>query len=192
DFHPSWNLSAVAGLGSYKHSKDPKVTIYSETTLESYISGAVSYMKGYHTAVSPEAFLNTQLSYSRSGLGGTLSVNYAGGRYAAPSPLRRMQRAYNLASSQETRAEFVAQEKLGDAFTLDLTLLKSFRLRDNYLSVFLSVSNLLDDRGIIYSAYEQLRVARTGSGVTSNWKPFGNKYLYAYGRSYYCSVTFTF
>ncbi|MCC8036128.1 MAG: TonB-dependent receptor [Rikenellaceae bacterium] len=192
DFSPGWNLGAIAGLGSYKYSKDPKVTIYSETTLESYISGAVSYLRGFHTAVSPESFLNARLRYSRSGFAGTLAVNYAGGRYASPSPLRRMQRAYNLALSDETRKDFVSQEKLGDAFTLDMTFLKSFRIKANYLSLFLSVSNILNDRGIVYGAYEQLRIARTGSGVTAGWKPFGNKYLYAYGRSYYCSLTVTF
>ncbi len=192
DITPRWNLSALFSASGYKYAADPQVTIFSENTLESYVSGAVSYLKGYRTGISPETFFNTRFKYSAGGFAAMLAANYAGGRYVSPGPLRRMQRAYNLASSAEGLDGFLAQEELGDAFTIDLSLLKSFSFKGCSLSLFLTVNNLLDNNGIVYGAYEQLRIARRGSGVNATWTPFTNKYLYGYGRSYYFSITFGF
>lgn len=192
DFHPRWNLAGAAALGSYKFTSDPEVDIYSENTLQKYVEGARSYLKGYHTGRSPGSLFVARLSYNGSGLSGGLTFNYIGMRYVAPSPLRRMQRAWNLALTDEATADFVAQEKLGDAFTVDFSIMKSFRVRASGLTLFLSASNLLNNRDIVYGAYEQMRITRRGSGVNAVWVPMGNKYLYSYGRTWYLSATWSF
>ncbi|MDL2320251.1 TonB-dependent receptor, partial [Alistipes sp. OttesenSCG-928-B03] len=108
------------------------------------------------------------------------------------SPLRRMERAYGLAASPEMRDRFTAQEKLGDAITLDLFLLRSFRLGVTTLSLLLSVNNLLGDTGIVYNGYEQMRVMKKGTAPNLNWQPLDSRYMYNYGRTYYVSVSYRF
>ena len=112
-------------------------------------------------------------------------------RYVSATPLRRMERAYNLVASPEGFTEFVSQERLEDASVVDLFLLRSFSVGRSRMTLLFSVNNLLN-RKFIYGGYEQMRIMRRGSGTSQQWTPFDSKYLYGYGRSYYVSVSCKF
>lgn len=78
------------------------------------------------------------------------------------------------------------------AATVGLFASKTFRLGARYLSLSGSVDNLFDDRRIVHSGYESMRLRKIGSGAGAGVEPFGSKYLYAYGRTCYLTLNFRF
>ncbi len=146
-------------------------------------------MKKYRLATAPERAATLEIEYDSWGWIVSLSASYAGERWVAPTPLRRMERVYRLATSEEQHKEFTRQEKLPDAFTLNLFILKSLNLSKGRVTATVSVNNLLG-KNTIYHGYEQMRVRRTNA--VDGWRPFESKYLNNYGRTYYVSATYAF
>ncbi len=192
DLSPRLSLSAAASAGLYEYASDPSVKIYNDALLVPYVEDARTYLTGYHIGNTPELAASVELMYNMYGFTTSLTVNYMGRRYVAPNPLRRMERAYMLADSRERFLEFVAQEELPDALTVDFFIMKSFDFKKGGLTVFMSVDNLLNKKDIIYSGYEQMRIMRRGTGLSQRYVPFDSKYLYSYPRSFYLSAIYRF
>lgn len=189
---PQLTLNFAASAGSYTYDSDPRVAIVNDATRHTMLSGSRSHLKGYNLATSPRRAVTGELRYSPWGWIASLTASYMGGRYVDISPLRRMERAYGLAESPEKHDDFVDQERLGDAFVMNLFLLRSFPIRRGTLTVLASVNNLLGDTGIVYNGYEQMRIVKNGTAPNYNWKPFPSKYLYGYGRTWYVSLSYSF
>lgn len=110
-----------------------------------------------------------------------------------PSLVRRTSRiARQLAESPEAFELFTRQERLGDAFTLNVTLFKSFYFNASRLTLMLSVRNLLNDRDQLFSGYESPRVRRIRTADTYVYRPLDTRYLYAYPRTFYASISYKF
>lgn len=192
DISPRLTLSAIGAVGRSRYSGDADVAILANSTKNPYVVGAKSYLKDYRTGGSPEIVASAELKYNARGWIVSLTCNYMGERYLSPTALRRMERTYNLTGSAESFARMVGQQKLNDATTLDLFLLKSFSIAGQRFTATASVKNLLGTDDIIYNGYEQMRIAMQGSGVNRVYEPFANKYLYGFPRSYYLSLTYRF
>lgn len=192
DFTSRLALSVAASAGKYEYTSDPSVKIYNDAMLTPYVEDSRTYLTGYRVGNTPELAASAELRYNVYGFTTSLTFNYMGRRYVAANPLRRMERAYMLTDSPEGFREFVAQEKLPDAVTVDFFIMKSFDIKKNSLTVFLSVNNLLNRKDIIYSGYEQMRIMRRGSGLNQRYVPFDSKYLYSYPRSVYLSASYRF
>jgi hypothetical protein len=185
-------VSVAASAGDYSYSGNPAVNMFEDNTMRPMISGSKSYLEGYRMGGAPAVAIGGELRYAPRGWLTTLSFGYASGRYMEPTPLRRIEHIYTLVKSAERFDEFVAQERLPDAFVAGIMVLKSFKVLSNTLTAMLSVSNLLDNRNIIYNGYEQMRVTGKGSGASRVYSPMPSKYLYGYGRTYYASLTYKF
>lgn len=192
DFSPRLALSLAASAGKYEYTSNPAADIYDDALLRPYVENSRTYLNGYRIGNTPELAASAELRYNMYGFTASLTLNYMGRRYVTANPLRRMERAYNLTDSPERFNEFVTQEKLSDAVTADLFLMKSFDLRKGAMTLLLSVNNLLNKKDIIYSGYEQMRVMRRGTGLNRHYVPFDSKYLYSYQRSFYLSATYRF
>ncbi len=192
DFSSRLALSLAASIGKYEYTSDPSVKIYNDAMLTPYVEDSRTYLTGYRVGNTPELATSAELRYNVYGFTTSLTFNYMGRRYVAANPLRRMERAYMLTDSPESFREFVAQEKLPDAMTVDFFIMKTFDIKDNALTVFLAVDNLLNRKDIIYSGYEQMRIMRLGSGLNQHYVPFDSKYLYSYPRSVYLSASYRF
>ena len=108
------------------------------------------------------------------------------GRYADVSFVRRTERVARQASaSEEIYREFMSQQRLNDAITVDASLSKWFDIRGKRLSLTLSVRNLLDSRDIVYGGYEQLRIRNYMSASQRVYAPLANNISYSYPRTYY-------
>jgi hypothetical protein len=198
EFGADWEISPKvsflfgASLGSYTYGADAQAVITDDATRETLLAGLGRVRwKGYRLATAPERAATAELRYNTSGWIYSLSASYAGGRYVEAAPLRRMERAYNLAGSLEAHREFVAQERLPDAFELNLFILRSLDLVKGRFTVTLAVDNLLGKRAK-YHGYEQMRLEHTGDEISETKKPFPSKYLYNYGRTYYLSAIYSF
>ena len=121
------------------------------------------------------------------------SAGYAGLRYVEPVPLRRTARiARQGGITREMFDAFTHQERLGDAFTFDASLFKSFYFGRSRLTASLMLRNLLGDADTVYSGYESLRVRRIRSGDALYFAPHATRYTYAYPRSFYLTISYKF
>ncbi|MBR2962061.1 MAG: hypothetical protein IKC42_03450 [Alistipes sp.] len=207
-----WRVSAAVSAMSYRYSSNPIVTIYADRDNSLIADHIESFAEGCRIGNAPQIAAVAEVRYYNKGWGVSLDANYAGLRYVAPSFVRRTQRVAYQASSPEIFNEFVNQQRLGDAFTIDLSLSKTFWL-SNYdkrpyktsftqrfidrhprsrITIYFAVQNLLGSRNIIHNGYESSRLWRQSIAGHPTYRPQANRYLYAYPRTYYLSATFTF
>ncbi len=186
-------LRTVFAQARNTYRNDPMVRIYSDKDGSVVASDACTYLRGYRLGGSPQRVAAAELSYQGVHMWRVaLSVNYVADNYVSLSPLNRMSRVFDYAASPEDLERLVTQERFPEAFTINLFAYKTFRLGRGYLTVSGSVNNLANRRRIVYSGYEQMRLKRTGTGLNRSIEPFGSKYLYAYPRTYYLTMSFRF
>ena len=124
----------------------------------------------------------------------------------------RTERVLAMAVSPEQRANLLSQERLRDAFTIDLSLSKSLylsrlsrkvysttaapRFEDKHprsrLIFRMGVRNLLGSTNFVYNAYESSRLQRYKIADEYIYNRQASRYLYAYPRTFYASATFAF
>ena len=111
-------------------------------------------------------------------------------RYVDASPIRRTERvALQASASEEIYREFMSQNRLGDAVTVDASLSRWFNIGASRLSLTLSVRNLLGSRNIVYGGYESSRIRNYMSGAQRIYAPQDDVLTYAYPRTYYVVVS---
>ena len=90
------------------------------------------------------------------------------------------------------------QEELESAYTLNLSIGKTWYIRYNYqLGFSLELKNILHNQDIRTGGYEQMRLSqRTYVNESEQsiryYAPFDSKYFYLYGMTYYLNVYFRF
>jgi len=190
----TWSLTAAAAAGSHRYAADPSLWLYTDAGNELRAEGVASYVSGLQTAGTAARAATAGVHYfGRSGWYFSADVATVGGRRVAPSFHYRTARvARQAAESPETFALFTEQRRLDDAFTVDASAGRMWRIGGGRLSVTLSVRNLLDDRRTVYSAYESDRVRRLRSGAETFYRPFPAGVLYAYGRSATLTASYKF
>ena len=188
-----WNLNLAGSWGRYTYVRDPRVEVLSDVDHTPIDQGAVSHLKDCRVEDMPEVTAVAELAFRGSkGWSARCSVGYCGARYIAPSMLRRTDRvARQAASTEEAQAEFMAQEELGDAFTLNLSLMKCFYFERSMLAINLMLTNLTDDVAL-YSGYESSRLRRYHAGAILFARPQASRYTYALPRSLRLSLSWRF
>jgi hypothetical protein len=73
-------------------------------------------------------------------------------------------------------------------FTLDASVSKSFKIKNVYLGINLSCSNVLNNKKMITSGYEQARTDVSRYGIDG----FPAKYYYGFGRTYFLMASVRF
>ena len=211
-FAQNFRATAAATLGRYKYATNSLVTIYTDTANTLLADHIESQTKGLSLGNAPQVAITAGLSYYNKGWWASINANYAGLRYIEPSAVMRTERVLAMAVSPEQRSALTAQERLRDAFTLDLSLSKSIylsrvnkkiysttavpRFEDKYPNSRLifraGVRNLLGSTNIVYNAYESSRLQRYKLAGEYIYNRQASRYLYAYPRTFYASATFAF
>lgn len=192
---PRFTIEGALTVGSYRYASNPSVSLYADTDNRVIVEDATSYMSGLHTAETPTLAAVAKLRYATPfGWRVEIETAFASGRYATPTPIRRMTRVTDLAASPEEFEAMTAQRRLDDALTIGLSAMRSWSIHDSSsrLTVVASVRNLLCDNDIVYSAYEPSRVLRSGSGVNIHYRPMPERYTYAYPLSFNVSLGYKF
>lgn len=199
---PAFSATGVAALGQAFYTNNPQVDIYLDNFIDSSGLGGYNrseqvYIKNYYLAVGPQSAYTLGLNYrSPKYWYANLNANYYDRSYVDIAPTRRTER--NVEGYTRGGDEFnqiVTQEKLPSAFTLDLFFGKSFLLsrtfkklpRNTFLYLNAGVSNLLDNKDIRTSGFENLRVDKNGE-----INRFQSKYFYAYGRNFFVNLSLKF
>lgn len=193
DFTHRWSLAVAVACMKNSYRNNPPIRITTQKEGRVVIDGTPAYVKGYSLGGSPQRVAAAELSYRGVGMWYvSLSANYVGDHYVTMNPIWRTRRVYDWVQSPELKRELISQERLPDGVTLDLFVSKTFRWRERYLSVNGSIHNLTDRRTIVQSGYEPMRLLKKGVGVNRTYAPAASRYYYAYGRTYYMTVSFRF
>ena len=117
--------------------------------------------------------------------------------YVDYNPVRRTLPALEYVDAGTQKWESIlSQEKREGQFTLDISGGYSWKLNEKYATlkkntfiVFnVGITNILNNKDITSFGFEQLRFDFANQDVST----FPNKYGYAYGTTYFGSITFRF
>jgi hypothetical protein len=159
------------------------------------------YNNNYRVGGTPQEAYTLGISYrSRKYWFVTLSANYFDHIWIDVNPLRHTYSAVEGLKKddpiqQAQRDAILKQEEFTAKFTMDFfggfswKLPRQFGIKNpSFLGFNLGVNNLLNNKDIITGGLEQLRFDFKDQNATK----FPNKYFYAYGTTYYASLTYRF
>jgi len=183
----SWLSAMVAGsIGNYRYTNRPTATISFDNGSQPDTTETI-YVKNFFVSGTPQAAGTAGLKFNKNYWFIDVSMNYFDKIYLSFNPNRRTQTAIeNLPEGAPLITTITQQEKLKGGFTLDASIGKSFRIKTHFLAVNLSISNLLNNTDLKTGGYEQLRFDFENKNINK----FPPKYFYAYGRTFFCNVSF--
>lgn len=211
-FADHFRTTAAICAGRYTYTDNTRISIYSDASNILLVDNVESHTRYLTLGNAPQIAATAGLSYYNRGWWAAINANYAGLRFAEPSIVMRTERILATATSPEQHSALLAQERLRDAFTVDVSLSKSLylerfdkriyrtkaapRFTDKYprarLIFRVSVRNLLGSRNMVYSAREASRLQRYKLADEYIYSRQAIRYLYAYPRTYEASVSFCF
>ncbi len=182
---PTISLLGVFGKGQFIYNSRPEVSM----TADDYswtIDREEAYIKNYYVGGMPQTVASAGIKYSSPKYWFVeLKANYFDDIYLDINPDRRTTSAAKRLTAEDIRFEdLIDQQKLPDAFTLDVFGGKSWKVKDYIIGITVSVNNLLDKKDISTGGFEQLRYD------SRDIDRFPPKYFYLYGRTYYLNVYF--
>ena len=149
------------------------------------------YWKNFHVAGTPQVAATAGLKFNHNYWWVNINANYFDKIYCDLNPERRTTTATGSLyyTDPELYHQIADQTRMKGQFTLDVSVSKSWRIKSGYLIGFnASVTNLLNNKNLVTTAWEQYRFDFTGYNVNK----FGNKYYYAFGTTFYLGINFTF
>ncbi len=185
---PSLSITGAFNKGYYLWASRPSATITQDNSAETIAEGRTAYLKNYRIGEIPQTVGSIGLKYNAPnhwfvGVDG----NYFADLYMPVNPDRRTKAAVsNYVESDPQYQEMIGQTKLQPGYTIDLIGGKSWKVNEQYISLFLTVRNLLNETDYKRGGYEQLRYD------PSDLDAFPPNYSYMYGRTYFAMVTYSF
>ncbi len=191
---PRLTAKAIGTIAEYRYKNRPLGYVTYENASRPDTTETV-YLKNFFVGGSPQTAGSISLNYAHPRYW-FFEVNYSfyDRNYVDLMPIRRTEAAVNfIADSQEEREERVKrtvnQEKYKAGGTLDLSIGRSMRLQHGrFLSMNLSVNNVLDNTNLRTGGFEQGRY----DFVNNNIDSFPPKYYYAQGRNFFLNVGLRF
>ncbi|MEG1556563.1 MAG: hypothetical protein RR356_07565, partial [Bacteroidales bacterium] len=183
-------LVLAGNWGDYRYSSRPTVTINAEngTDFEGDVTQKV-YWKNYHVAGSPQVAGTIGIKFNHNYWWVNINANYFDKIYTDMNPERRTSEARGtLSTSSELYHEIADQQRLKGQFTLDASISKSWKIKRYMLGFNVSVTNILNNKNLVTTAYEQYRFDFKEYNVNK----YQNKYYYAFGTTFYAGINFTF
>lgn len=208
---PEVKLTAVAAIGKYVYASNPNITINFDTAgnAEDFINPdgnidlGIARIKDYKLAQGPQKAFALGVEYRNPKywwLG--VTTNYLTSNYAAISTITRTQSFLLNPDTQlpfpnatpENVEKILRQESLDMVYLLNLIGGKSWLVKDTYISIFASVSNVFDTV-FRTGGFEQSRNGNFGQLSQDNLgssPSFGPKYWYGRGRTYFINLAVSF
>ena len=193
-----FGATAVASIGQFIYTDRPNATITQDNKDTLLANNEVVFAKNLRVAGGPQSAYTLGLSYrSKKFWSVYLNLNYFDNIYTDYNPARRTYSALDLVDSDNPKySQILGQEKQDGQFTMDASASYSWKLNNRFKSlkkntflVFnLGVQNILDNQELTNFSYEQLRFDTEEHNINT----FPAKYSYAYGASYFASITLRF
>ncbi len=186
----SHTLQGAFNYGQNIYTNRPTAQAWQDNNNTQLFSGRTVYWTNYKVGGTPQLVAGIGYKYTgKKFWSAGLYGSYFDQIYIEPNPDRRTAEAAGKFQTDELAQanEIIGQEKLPAYFTLNANAYKSFRVAKKYFfSINLSVNNILNNKNIRTSGFEQLR------WDNSNVSKFDNKYYYMTGITYMVIVNFSF
>ncbi|MCB0519391.1 MAG: TonB-dependent receptor [Lewinellaceae bacterium] len=182
---PTLTATGAASLGEYIYTSRPQGYLVQDNDGVIRDRGTI-YLKNFYVPNTPQTAASLGLEYrSPQFWSASVTVNYFDRNYIDVTPERRREDiVFGETVGSDKYNTITFQEKVPDAFTVDLFANKSFKINsDVFFTLTAGVTNLLNTT-VIQGGYEQLRydkaeVANTGVNF------FPPRYFYAYGTNFF-------
>lgn len=181
------SVTAAGAMGQYIYTNRPKATIARDNNSE-IISDRVVYLKNYRIGGTPQTAASVGFRYNspKYWFAGA-NFNYYADNYMDINPDRRtLEAADGFVQEDEAFKMLIDQPKLDPAYTIDVFVGKSWRIYGKTLAVNLGVNNILNDKNIQITGFEQLRYD------SQEIDKFPSKYFYMYGTNFFLNMNFSF
>ena len=184
-----FSLILAGTWGDYRYTARAHVTMNAENGVD--FDGQMErtvYWKNYHVAGSPQVAATGGLKFNYNYWWVNLNCNWFDKIYCDLNPERRTSTARgSLDANSELYHQVADQTRLKGQFTMDISVSKSWRIAHKYNIGFnASVTNLLNNKNLVTTAWEQYRFDYTNYNVNK----YANKYYYAFGTTFYLGINF--
>ncbi len=193
-----FTASAVASLGEFLYTNRPSTTITQDNKDTLLANGDLVYIKNLRVAGGPQKAYTVGINYrSKKFWFVYVNLNYFDDIYADINPARRTLSALEFVDEgTPTWEAILGQEKRDAQFTMDVSGGWSWKINNKFKSLKqnsfvlfnIGITNILNNKELTNTAYEQLRF----DNITRNISTYPNKYGYAFGTTYFASVTLRF
>ncbi len=179
-------LTGVLAKGQYIYDSRPKVTISQDNDSKILAKDRTVYLKNFMVGGMPQTAASVGIKYNSPKYWFVgLNVNYFDDIYLSLNPDRRTADAVEgLIPEDPQWDQLIKQEHLDKAYTLNMFCGKSWKIKDYYINLNLSINNLLDNNNFIIGGFEQYRYN------PRNVDKFPPKYFYLYGRNFFLNLSF--
>jgi len=189
-----FTLSAAGTYADYHYTADA-------TGIKSYENGAVDditekvSINGLRISSGPQLAANITLDFFYKLWFADITLNYYDNNYLDFAPNRFTESNQQILKAYPDLYEKLGkQEKLQGGFMLDASVGKLIYLKNrNSLNFNLSVSNVLNNTGMITGGYQQARIPMSSGAINpkgADWFP--NKYYYAWGLNLFSMLGINF
>lgn len=192
---PSITASFAGTFARYQYKNRPTGTRSYENGMRPDTTQTV-YLKNFYVGGTPQQAYNIGIDWAAPGMWFfNINATWMGDSYVDLSPVRHeaMPNLWKFCDTQEEleqkTAEITTQEKLKNAFVLNASIGKLIYLtRRTSMNINVSVNNILNNRNIQTSGYQQGRFDYTNF----NLGKYPNKYYYAQGIKVYVNLGIRF
>lgn len=183
---PTTSMYAVAGHGQQIITNRPNVTIAIDNNARLLADNRTVYLKNYYAGGAPQTILSAGVRYNAPTYWfAGLTVNYFDNTYLEPNPDNHTAEAMRHYNEGDIRIEkLLNQIKLDPGYTLDFFGGKSWRIKNNYIALNISINNLLNSKDMIIWGFEQLRTD------LNDPTRFPEKYAYMYGTTFFINLSY--
>lgn len=184
-----WSISVAGSVGAYYYDNRPEAQLFQDNTGEAVKSETV-YIENFRVPGLPQQAFTAGLNYSKNYWFANLNVNYFDDIYLDFFPIRRTISALDNLRRDENPEDYnfiVDQQRVDAQFTLDFFAGKSWQIgQDQFLSVNVSVGNLLNNQDFVTGGFEQNRFNFNEASVAG----FEPRLFYSYGRNYSFNISY--
>lgn len=193
------SLSAAASIGEYIYISRPTATVYINDNPSLEQGDQTVYLKDFYIPNTPQMAFNLGLWYRAPKFWSfSFNINYFHSNYSDINFSRRtVQAVTNTGLTPEYQEDAVQpdsdlwrsiinQEQMPGNFSADIYVSKSWKIKNFYFVLGLSVGNMLHNTNMQTSAFEQFRF----DYQTKDVDKFPTKYYYAYGANFMINLTF--
>ncbi|KXX70304.1 TonB-dependent receptor [Flammeovirga sp. SJP92] len=183
-------VKAAGTYASYLYNANPYATATVDNNSIIFIENEKVFYQGRKVGASPEVAGTIGIEYwSKKYWNVGFQVNFLGDRYVTLNPVRYTDRAVEgIDKGSEEYNAILHQEKLPDAFIVDIFAGKSWKFDNKFLQVNLNVNNALNNQNIATTGFQQYRFDFQGQ----NPEKFPNKYYYAQGLRAFLNMSLRF
>ena len=184
-----FSLILAGTWADYRYTDRAHVTMNAENGVD--FDGQMErtvYWKNYHVAGTPQVAATGGLKFNYNYWWVNLNCNWFDKIYCDLNPERRTSTARGSLDENSVLYHQVAdQTRMKGQFTMDVSVSKSWRIKHKYNIGFnASVTNLLNNKKLVTTAWEQYRFDYTNYNVNK----YANKYYYAFGTTFYLGINF--